>query len=281
MLIRVRSSLGIWKLQIASADPTVLEIKQEIEKQQHVPFDEQIIVFKGTVPDDSSSISALNLGRDDMLELDGRIEKETIAKSFIDDKGVLVQAGAKVVTVAPSGNYSKTPPKPQEFIAQPQPERPNVIAESKSGIVSPAAKAAVPTPSPAISAAATPSPALSRDGTDAVSEPRSGSTPALSAPEDDTFNYNDFDFGDAKDDFENAEGAVRSPIAAKRMVLVGDDDEEDARETYGGYQGYGYNDPFLTSVRNIFLDFLLIFNSFVTVWFVCASRRQGISIYST
>lgn len=228
MIIRVRSSLGIWKLNVAEEDPTVLTIKKEIERQQQIPVDQQVLVFRDDVLEDNKHVTSLHLSRDDILELDGRIEREIISKAYIDDDGVLVPAGSKRVKVIPSGKFPTS--GSAEAAAnenQAEPQTATVAADTKE-----MGKITSSTPSPA--------PVLNS----AIDSKRT--TPSISDPMEldninDKFNYADFDFEDSPRKTDQAkfaeEESVRSPIESRKMVLV-DDEEEDSGGLYDNHSLY-------------------------------------------
>jgi hypothetical protein len=238
MLIRVRSSLGIWKVSINAPDPRIFDIKQEIEKQQSIPVDQQILVFNGVVLDDNRTISSMNLSRDDILELDGRLEKETIAKSYIDDGGILVQAGTKIMRVIPSGNFSA------DAVVS---DRGDVDAGPMSDANSHFARdlARAHEENEIGDFRSTPSPA----GDSINVRGSKSTTPSITNPtelernsnyDSDSFNYADYDFENSpkKADSKNFEDdPVRSPIESKKMVLV-DAEEEDSNDLYGNHSRY-------------------------------------------
>ena len=200
MLIRVRSSIGLLKITVQDPSPTVLCIKRELERSYQLPLSQQLLLLETMESEplkDDALLSSLGIKRGDIIKLDGRIEKEEIAKSTIDNDGVLLVAGTKRVIIVPSGNYPSQTTETAHINDR--------DADSKTTI---------------------PSAVSSGFGEDTKSSIKAHDT-SPKWHEDLNLNEFNFDEDDALQGRDDTE--VRAPIAAKKMVLVDDmvEDKDD------------------------------------------------------
>jgi len=102
MLIRVRSSMGTWKIPLNNPPDTatLFDVKQLIYNQHDIPIESQLLSrdlkSEHRLEPDSASLKSLSISHGDMIFLSGRLEKQVIEKSYIGENGELVKAGIKL-----------------------------------------------------------------------------------------------------------------------------------------------------------------------------------------
>eukprot|EP01041_Mallomonas_annulata_P012773 gene12773-26935_t len=102
MIVRVRSSLGTWRVPLTGSptSSTLSDIKTVIFAQYNIPIEAQSLSRdlqnENPLEPDSATLSSLSIGHGDLIFLNGRLEKTTVEKSYVGENGQVVSAGVSV-----------------------------------------------------------------------------------------------------------------------------------------------------------------------------------------
>jgi hypothetical protein len=249
MIVRIRSSVGTWRIDI-SDNASLGDLKAAISLEYGIPIQAIILAndlqIKESFIGNDIKLSQFGIKHGSLLYLDGRHEKKVIEKSYIDDDGKIVEAGVKIVvkedsTQSPNTNGGIVLKDSMPSVSS------NTNSNSKVESVKP-----VPTHSGAASITAN-----STNGTtDNVPPPTSNpanntvgdqiSTSALSPEELEALSLAAIEDltrldGDHDDALRSPE--VRQPDTTKKMCLYDyEDEDEDEGVDMHGYGAYGGSD---------------------------------------
>jgi hypothetical protein len=110
MMIRIRTNVGILRVHVTKEQPNLQDLKRALSDKHEIPLD-GIVLRKdqSILADESILLETLGVGNGDILDLVGKIEKEINQKSFVDERGVFVKAGAVVNKIIPADDDVPTP----------------------------------------------------------------------------------------------------------------------------------------------------------------------------
>ena len=107
MIVRVRGSLGTWKLNLSESVKTLQDLKHLISLQYNIPAESQIFSWdiKGSesIGPDGASLESVGIKHGCLLFLNGRLEKYVIEKSYVGEGGNIVTAGVSFQVKSGSG----------------------------------------------------------------------------------------------------------------------------------------------------------------------------------
>ena len=115
-LIRIRSNLGMWRLELdnnsnsnSDNELTYYDLQHELFMKYQIPIESQRLSFtmNGDIIIDnnnnnsnsSSSLNSLGITKGTLLYLQGRLKKERVATSRVVDGGHVVTAGTEIITM--------------------------------------------------------------------------------------------------------------------------------------------------------------------------------------
>merc|ERR1719498_1578169 len=102
MIIRVRSSVGTWRITLPDdVQLTFADVKSAIVKQQNVPRDSLRLsrdaTDEGEYKNDGTLLCDADVVHGSLIFLLGRHEKQIVSQSYVGEGGVIVGAGTKIV----------------------------------------------------------------------------------------------------------------------------------------------------------------------------------------
>ena len=121
MIIRIRSSVATWRIEVPDLG-CLLELKKALFEKYNIPIDQQSFSFDlegKLILDDTDSLvlSSKGIKHGDMLFLQGRLEKQVVKNSYVEQTGNVVAAGVSLIPskqTAASSSSSVTPAPPQD-----------------------------------------------------------------------------------------------------------------------------------------------------------------------
>mmetsp|Transcript_7703 Transcript_7703/g.11436 ORF Transcript_7703/g.11436 Transcript_7703/m.11436 type:complete len:155 (+) Transcript_7703:181-645(+) len=100
MIIRIRSNLAAWKVNVPDNCNTIEDLQTEACKQFNVaPGALRLSQHQdGDVLDEHTTFKELNIKHGDMLYVVGKLREIVVEKSYIEDGGTVVGAGKRIIS---------------------------------------------------------------------------------------------------------------------------------------------------------------------------------------